>query len=529
MTELEMSDRRTILILSSNPKGTNPLRLGEEIREIKEGLKRSKYRDLFQIETADAVRVGDIQRAMLDYEPNIVHFCGHGAGEDGLVFEDVTGQIKLVSAEALASLFSLFADRLDCVLLNACYSEVQAKEISRHINSVIGMGQAIGDKAAIAFAVGFYDALGADKGVDFAYKLGCNAIQMQGIPEHLTPKLLTKVSELPPPQMITAVPYVERLPIENNCYQKLLNEGALLRITAPKKMGKTWLVSRVFESLSSQSYRTARLSLKEIDREDLIALETLLSCFCREISRELNLTSQVEEYWEEEKRGNKSKCTSYFQDYLLPDKKSPLVLAIDDVDLLFQYPSVCAEFCSMLRNWHERSKTSRIWTQLRLIVVLSTEEYIKLPDNQSPFNVGTEIKLTEFTLGQIQAFAQYYGLEENAIQLSRWINLVGGHPHLLSLIFSHLNMYPEVNVTDIFAVASTEQGIYSSYLRGFLEMLKHNPDLRKAFKSVVNSTEAVTLETSTGYKLQSMGLIKWQGNQALPSCQLYREYFSDRL
>jgi hypothetical protein len=524
-----MSDRRTILILSANPKGTNPLRLGEEIREIKEGLRRSKYRDLYQIETAEAVRVGDIQRAMLDYEPNIVHFSGHGGGEEGLVFEDVTGQIKLVSAEALAGLFSLFADRLDCVLLNACYSEVQAKEISRHINSVIGMSQAIGDKAAIAFAVGFYDALGADRDVDFAYKLGCSAISMQGIPEHLTPKLLTKVSELSPPPTRTAVPYVERPPIENNCYQKLLNEGALLRITAPKKMGKTWLVSRVFESLSSQGYRTARLSIEEIDREDLIVLETLLSCFCREISRELNLTSQVEEYWEEEKRGNKSKCTSYFQDYLLPDKKSPLVLAIDDVDWLFQYPSICAEFCSMLRNWHERSKTNQIWKQLRLIVVLSTEEYIKLPDNQSPFNVGTEIKLTEFTLGQIQAFAQYYGLEENTIQLSRWINLVGGHPYLLSLIFSHLSMYPEVNVTDVFDVASTEQGIYSFYLREFLEMLKRNPDLRKAFKSVINSTEAVTLETSTGHKLQSMGLIKWRGNQALPSCQLYREYFSDRL
>jgi hypothetical protein len=502
-----MSDRRTILILSANPKGTDSLRLGEEIREIKEGLRRSKYRDLYQIETAEAVRVGDIQRAMLDYEPNIVHFSGHGGGEEGLVFEDVTGQIKLVSAEALAGLFSLFADRLDCVLLNACYSEVQAKEISRHINSVIGMSQAIGDKAAIAFAVGFYDALGADRDVDFAYKLGCSAISMQGIPEHLTPKLLTKVSELSPPPTRTAVPYVERPPIENNCYQKLLNEGALLRITAPKKMGKTWLVSRVFESLSSQGYRTARLSIEEIDREDLIVLETLLSCFCREISRELNLTSQVEEYWEEEKRGNKSKCTSYFQDYLLPDKKSPLVLAIDDVDWLFQYPSICAEFCSMLRNWHERSKTNQIWKQLRLIVVLSTEEYIKLPDNQSPFN----------------------GLEENTIQLSRWINLVGGHPYLLSLIFSHLSMYPEVNVTDVFDVASTEQGIYSFYLREFLEMLKRNPDLRKAFKSVINSTEAVTLETSTGHKLQSMGLIKWRGNQALPSCQLYREYFSDRL
>ena len=76
-----MSDRRTILILSANPKGTSPLRLGEEIREIKEGLERSQYRDLFQIETAEAVSVRDIQRAMLDYEPNIVHFCGMVEGK----------------------------------------------------------------------------------------------------------------------------------------------------------------------------------------------------------------------------------------------------------------------------------------------------------------------------------------------------------------------------------------------------------------------------------------------------------------
>jgi hypothetical protein len=121
-----------------------------------------------------------------------------------LVFENVTGQIKLVSAEALAGLFELFADRLDCVLLNACYSEVQAEEISRHINSVIGMSQAIGDKAAIAFAVGFYDALGADRDVDFAYKLGCSAISMQGIPEHLTPKLLTKINTTKPENTMTS-------------------------------------------------------------------------------------------------------------------------------------------------------------------------------------------------------------------------------------------------------------------------------------------------------------------------------------
>lgn len=189
---------RKILILSANPKGTSQLRLDEEMREIKEGLRRSRQRDQFEIKTEGAVRYRDIHRAILDYEPNIVHFSGHGAGEDGLMFEDEIGQVKLVDAEALAGLFELFADQVECVVLNACYSEVQAKAIAQHISHVIGMSQAIQDKAAIEFVVGFYDGLGSGKTYEFAYKLGCNVIRMAGIPEHLTPQLLGKNYPYPP-------------------------------------------------------------------------------------------------------------------------------------------------------------------------------------------------------------------------------------------------------------------------------------------------------------------------------------------
>jgi hypothetical protein len=183
---------KKILVLSANPKGTKQLRLNEEIREIKDGLRLAKQRDSFQIESAEAVRDIDIHRSILNYEPQIIHFSGHGAGEEGLIFEDNTGQQKLVDAAALAGLFELFADQVECVLLNACYSEIQAKAIAQHINYVIGMSQEIGDKAAIKFAVGFYDALGAGRSVEFAYKLGCQVIRMAGIREHLTPKLLRK-------------------------------------------------------------------------------------------------------------------------------------------------------------------------------------------------------------------------------------------------------------------------------------------------------------------------------------------------
>ncbi len=190
-----MSDEnpvKTILVLSANPKGTRTLRLDEEIREIKQGLQRSRKRDSFAFQSGQAVRDFDIHRSILDYDPQIIHFSGHGAGDNGLVFEDNLGQQKLVDGRALAALFELFAEQIKCVVLNACYSEIQAKAIAQHIDYVIGMSKEIGDTAAIKFAVGFYDALGAGRDFEFAYKLGCRYIRMAGIPEHLTPQLLKK-------------------------------------------------------------------------------------------------------------------------------------------------------------------------------------------------------------------------------------------------------------------------------------------------------------------------------------------------
>ncbi|RQH47535.1 CHAT domain-containing protein [Okeania hirsuta] len=197
---------RKILILSANPKSTSYLRLDEEMREIKEGLRRSPSRDLFLIESAEATRYRDIRRAILDYQPNIVHFSGHGAGHDGLVFEDETGSQKLVDTEAIAGLFQLFSEQVECVVLNACYSEYQAQEIVKYINYVIGMSQAINDRAAIEFAVAFYDALGAGQTYDFAYQLGCNAIMIAGIPQELIPQLSAKNSENSIPKTATFIP-----------------------------------------------------------------------------------------------------------------------------------------------------------------------------------------------------------------------------------------------------------------------------------------------------------------------------------
>jgi anti-anti-sigma factor len=182
----------TILLLAANPKYTPQLRLAEEARDIEDGLERVQRSAEFTVRQKWATRPADVRRAMLDLKPRIVHFMGHGAGEDGIAFQDDDGNAKLVSGEALAGFFELFADRLECVVLNACYSEVQARAIARHIPFVVGMSRAISDASSLAFSVAFYDALGAGENVDFAFRLACNAIAWEGTAEELVPVLLTK-------------------------------------------------------------------------------------------------------------------------------------------------------------------------------------------------------------------------------------------------------------------------------------------------------------------------------------------------
>jgi drug/metabolite transporter (DMT)-like permease len=133
-----------------------------------------------------------VRRAMLDFDPQIVHFCGHGSGAKGIAFERSNGTAKLVNSDALAGFFELFSERVKYVVLNACYSETQAKAIVRSIDYVIGMKKEIGDTSAIEFAVALYDALGAGKNIEFAFKLACNSLMWTDVPEHLTPTILVR-------------------------------------------------------------------------------------------------------------------------------------------------------------------------------------------------------------------------------------------------------------------------------------------------------------------------------------------------
>ncbi len=181
-----------ILFLSSNPEFTTPLKLDEEARLITQKIRASEYRDVLKLETLWAVRPDDLIQALLEHQPQIVHFSGHGSESGEIVLMDNNRQAKPVSAEALKMLFTTLKDNIRVVVLNACYSETQAQAIAEVIDCVVGMSTSIGDEAAIFFAASFYRAIGFGRSIKDAFDQGKTAIMLEGISEVDTPQLLTR-------------------------------------------------------------------------------------------------------------------------------------------------------------------------------------------------------------------------------------------------------------------------------------------------------------------------------------------------
>ena len=188
----EGAKRIKALFLASNPKGTEPLELDREIREITAKLRASEYRDSVDLVSAWAVRPDDLLQLLNQHKPQIVHFSGHGSRAGEIILVDDQGASKSVSPAALKALFSTLKDNIRLVILNACYSRTQAEAITQVIDCAIGMNDAIGDPAAITFAASFYRAIGFGRSIKEAFDQGVVALMLEGIPEENKPQLLTR-------------------------------------------------------------------------------------------------------------------------------------------------------------------------------------------------------------------------------------------------------------------------------------------------------------------------------------------------
>jgi serine/threonine-protein kinase len=357
--------------------------------------------------------------------------------------------------------------------------------------------------------------------------------------EDLTQKQLLEISsdEIPLPAAEPELPggqvdvasqfYVERPPIEERCYQTIVQPSALIRIKAPRQMGKTSLMARILHHGARQGYCTVPLTFQLVDKGVFANLDKFLKWFCAYVGRELHLPNQLDDYWDEI-FGSKVNCKDYFEKYILPQIDSPLILGLDEIDRVFQYPDIAEDFLGLLRAWHEESKRRDIWKKLRLIVVHSTEVYIPMNINQSPFNVGLPVDLPEFNSQQIQDLAARHNLNWSEAEVEKLMAIVGGHPYLVRVALYHISR-SDLTLDELKETAIADAGIYSDHLRRQLWNLEEYPELAQGMREIVAADSPVQLKAMQAFKLDSLGLVKLQGNECVPRCELYRQYFRSHL
>ena len=343
-------------------------------------------------------------------------------------------------------------------------------------------------------------------------------------------------SSLPPlnPQFpgsalpLNSAVYVSRPPLEERACHEITRPGGLVRIKAPKRMGKSSLIIRMLAHAEEQPYQVVYLDFQSFSNGTLESLTKFLRWFCSSISRQLEMEPRLDDYWDAE-IGSGMSCTLYLKRYVLAQLTRPLVLVLNEADQLFTETTIAQGFFPLLRSWHEEAKRLELMQQLRLVVAYSTEAYIPLNVNQSPFNVGLPIKLPPFTLAQIQDLALRYGItwpdgETGTQKLLPLQAMTGGHPYLVQLALYHL-CQGGVNLEQLLQDAPTLSGIYSDHLRNYLNNLQARPELIDALKQVVTAEQSITLTPKFAYELHSMGLVTLKGNLESPCCDLYRLYF----
>jgi transcriptional regulator with XRE-family HTH domain len=322
--------------------------------------------------------------------------------------------------------------------------------------------------------------------------------------------------------------YINRPPIEELVNREISRPGSIIRIKASKGMGKTSLKLRTLDYAKSLSYYTVHLDLNLVDANKFQDLNVFLRWLCSIASKSLDIEPQLDQCWDEE-IGSKLSCTFYFQTYILEALNNPFILSFDELNRVFEYPKLAQEFLPLLRYWHETAQYNPVWQKLRLFLDYSTDIYVPLNLNRSPFNIGLPIQLPEFTREQIEELAALYGLDwQQGNQAQKLMEIIGGQPALVNIALYYLSQ-EELTLEQLLEQASTERGIYRDHLREKLDDLQQNPDLAALFAQILTAQTVVDLPPTVAYKLESLGLIKLTPDGAILSRELYRQYFIENL
>lgn len=568
-----------VLALASSPLGYDALGVDKEWSNLQAALSRLPH-GLVETERLESARLSALQERLRQGDQfHIFHYIGHGGfdprtGRSVLVMEDENRQADFIDGQRLGVLLHNH-NSLRLTILNACegavansqdvFSGVAQNLIRQEIPAVVAMQFEITDRAAVTLAKAFYEALARGNQVDTALGVARLAIfaaaesvewgtpvlylrasdgqifemqpSAQGEATELASTERPALEERPTPNFPSLEPPEGTMPPQSPFYVQresdaialgeIQRQGVTITILGPRQVGKSSLLIRAIDAADKAGKRVALLDFQLIDKTLLSQADTFFLQFCYWLTSELGLEDQVAEFFEKNKYlGNIQRCTRYVELQILRKLDQPLVLAMDEVDIVFN-TNFRSDFFGMLRGWHNSRAINRYWKQLDLALITSTEPHCFIENlTQSPFNVGETIELKDFTPAQVADLNRRHGTPFNGDEERRLIALLGGHPYLVRLALYKV-AGQRIAVDELFANATADDGAFGKHLHALLGRLQENRDLVQGLRQIIN--RGARPDERILYRLQAAGFVRREGNAFVPRCQLYADYFKEHL
>ena len=322
--------------------------------------------------------------------------------------------------------------------------------------------------------------------------------------------------------------YVRRQ-ADDELQQAVVQWGTTTTIRAPRQTGKTSLLMRGLHHAKRSGAQAVFVDFQNFDHHQRSSATVLLRELATIICHQLGLDeSKVQNAWQGT-RGAQQKMTYFLEDKVLPAFEVPLVLAMDEVDSLLQ-TNFYRDFFGMVRSWHNLGSSPihfEQWEKLNLVLVISTEPYLLIDDiRQSPFNVGQQLSIADFTAKQVSRLNQQHGAPVSEQELPLLHRLLGGHPYLTRQALYSL-VIKGISWHDLAQNATSEQSPFGQHLKRYYWAIHDKPKLTRALLAVIRTNRCP--DETTRLRLLKAGLIHDEDGVCTCRCELYKRYFERRL
>ena len=315
--------------------------------------------------------------------------------------------------------------------------------------------------------------------------------------------------------------YVDRH-ADDQLRHQLAGQGTTTTIQAGRQTGKTSLLVHAINAYQGGHGKIIYLDFHLVDEASGENLTSFLRFLSEAIAEQLDLEwDVVDKYWQAA-RNPAQTFNRFLQQEMLQRSEHPVLLAIDEADVLLgaEYQK---HFFALLRAWDSRRAFDADWRKLNLVMVISTHPYLLIDDvNLSPFNVGLTIRLKDFSFDQVADLNQRHGNPLGQNEVTALMGLVGGHPYLVRQAYYTL-VSERVSLTDLLRVASSAEGPFGKHLLFYLHSLKKNPALLSALGQLLR--EQKLPDESLLERLTAVGLIQQEDGKWKPRCGLYGDFF----